>query len=182
MRLRDRNERECELNLLPFANDTPLVADSEENLKRLVQEFGRVCKRRILNVNVGKSKVMACSTSGAAGIIEVLLDGSELEVVDCFRYLEAQVAARGGVCEDVNSRVNEAAKVQGAMRCMWKVRSVGMSAKRRMYESIVVPTALYGSETWAPNARERRRRLDVMEMRSLSSTYVWCDSVGPGEK
>ena len=37
------------------------MADSEEKLCRLVSEFGRVCERRKLRVNVGKSKVMRCS-------------------------------------------------------------------------------------------------------------------------
>ena len=41
-----------EINLLLFAEDTALVADSEEKLCRLVSEFGRVCERRKLRVNV----------------------------------------------------------------------------------------------------------------------------------
>ena len=43
------------------ADDTALVADSEEKLCRLVSEFGRVCERRKLRLTVGKSKVMRCS-------------------------------------------------------------------------------------------------------------------------
>ena len=50
-----------EVNQLLFADDTALVADSEEKLCKLVSEFGRVCDRRKLRVNVGKSKVMSCS-------------------------------------------------------------------------------------------------------------------------
>ena len=45
------------INQLLFADDTTLLADSEEKLCRLVSEFGRVCERRKLKVNVGKSKV-----------------------------------------------------------------------------------------------------------------------------
>ena len=51
-----------EINQLLFADDTALVADSEEKLYRLVSEFGRVSDRRKLRVNVGKSKVMRCFT------------------------------------------------------------------------------------------------------------------------
>ena len=50
-----------EINQLLFADNTALVADSEEKLCRLVSEFGRVCGRRNLRVNVGKSTVMRCS-------------------------------------------------------------------------------------------------------------------------
>ena len=56
-----------EINQLLFPDDRALVADSEEKLCRLVSEFGRVCERRELRVNVGKSKVMKCSRYGNGG-------------------------------------------------------------------------------------------------------------------
>ena len=46
------------MNQLLFADDTVVVADSEEKLCQVVNEFGRVCKRRKLRVNVSKSKVV----------------------------------------------------------------------------------------------------------------------------
>ena len=49
-----------EINRPLFADDAALVADTEK-LCRLVSEFGRVCERRKLRVNIGKSKVMRCS-------------------------------------------------------------------------------------------------------------------------
>ena len=48
------------------------MADSEK-LYILVSEFGRVCERRKLIVNVGKSKVMRCSRCGNGGRIHVIL-------------------------------------------------------------------------------------------------------------
>ena len=57
----DGNDNEWELNHLLFADDTMMVADSERKLCQLVTEFGRVCERRKLVVNVGKSKVMRCT-------------------------------------------------------------------------------------------------------------------------
>ena len=50
-----------------FADDTALVADSEEKLYRLVSEFGRICKRKKLRVNVGKSKVMSAQVMEMGG-------------------------------------------------------------------------------------------------------------------
>ncbi len=47
-------------------------------------------------------------------------------------------------------------------------RALGMKAERRLYEGVVIPTALYGAETW--NVREsERNRLDVFETRCLGS-------------
>ena len=56
-----------EINQLLFADDTALVADSEEKLGRLVCEFGRVCERRKLRVNVGKGGVVRWSMYGDGG-------------------------------------------------------------------------------------------------------------------
>ena len=84
-----------------FADDTVLVADSEEKLCRLVSEFGRVCERRKLRVNVGKSNVLRCSRYGNGGRMHVRLNGNPLEEVDCFKYLGSQVAADAGYERDV---------------------------------------------------------------------------------
>ena len=62
-----------EINQLLFADDTALVADSEK-LCKLVSEFGRVCERRKLRVNVGKSKVLRCSSYGNGDQMHVILN------------------------------------------------------------------------------------------------------------
>ena len=56
-----------EINQLLFADDTALVADSEEKLCRLVSEFGRLCEKIKLRVNVGKSKVTSGLRYGNRG-------------------------------------------------------------------------------------------------------------------
>ena len=64
LELLSANGGRFEINQLLFAYDTALVADSEEKLCRLLSEFGMVCERRKLGVNVGKSKLMRCSRYG----------------------------------------------------------------------------------------------------------------------
>ena len=58
LELLNANGGRFEINQLLFADDTALVADSEDKLCRLVSEFGKVCERKKLRVNVCKSKVM----------------------------------------------------------------------------------------------------------------------------
>ena len=70
-----------EINQPLFADDTAIVADSEK-LCRLVCEFGRVCERRKLRVNVGKSKVMRCSRYGNGDRMHVTQNGEPLKEVD----------------------------------------------------------------------------------------------------
>ena len=64
LELLSANSGRFEINQLLFADDTALMADSEEMLCRLVSEFGIVCERRKLRVNVGNSKVIRCSRYG----------------------------------------------------------------------------------------------------------------------
>ena len=52
LELLSANGGRFEINQLLFADDTALVADSEEKLCRLISEFGRVCERRKLRVRV----------------------------------------------------------------------------------------------------------------------------------
>ena len=76
-----------ETNQPLFADDTALVADSHEKLFRFLSEFGRVSERRMLRVNVGKSKVMRCSRYGNGDRMHVILNGEPLEEMDCLKYL-----------------------------------------------------------------------------------------------
>ena len=102
-----------EINQLLSADDTALVPDSEDKLCRLVSEFGRVCGRRKLIVNVGNCKVMRCSRYGNGVRMHVILRGDPLEEVDCLKYLGSQVAADTGCERDVVHRMNEVHRAWG---------------------------------------------------------------------
>ena len=80
-------EEEWVLSQLLFADDTALVAESAEQLQCLVSEFERVCKQRKLRVNVNKSKVMSVEGNVEPSLLNVLLNGEIMEVVNSFKYL-----------------------------------------------------------------------------------------------
>ena len=124
------------------------MADSEEKLGRLVSEFGRVCERRKLRVNVGKSKVMRCSRYGNRDRMHVLLNGEPLEEVDCFQYLGSQVGADLGCERDVVHIINERYRAWGALESVLSNRGLGIKAKKCLDEGVILPTALYGAEAW----------------------------------
>ena len=168
LKLMDGNDNEWELNELLFADDTVVVADSEEKLCELVSEFGRVCERRKLRVNVGKSKVMRCTRNEDGGRLNVMLNGETLEEVDQFKYLGSIIVANGGVEADVGHRVNEGCKVSGALKGVIKNRGLGRNVKKVLYEKVVVPTVMYGSELWGMKETERQK-LNVFEMKCLRS-------------
>ena len=82
------------------------MADSDK-LDNLVSEFGRVCERRKLGVNAGKSTVIRSLRYGNWGQMHVKLNGKPLDKVDYFNYLGLQVAADGGCERDVVHTMNE---------------------------------------------------------------------------
>ena len=127
LELLSANGGRFEINQLLFADDTALVADSEGKLCRLVNEFGRVCERRKLRVNV-KSKVMRCSKYGYGDLIHVILNSELLEEVDCFKYLGSQVAADGECERDVVHRTNEGYRAWGALKSVLSNRGLGIKA------------------------------------------------------
>ena len=151
-----------------FVDDTVVVADSERKLFQLVNEFGRVCERRKLRVNVGKSKVMRCTRNEDGARLNVMLNGEALDEVDQFKYLGSVIAANGGVEADVRHRVNEGCRVLGALKGVMKNRGLGMNVKKVLYEKVVVPTVMYGSESWGMKVTERQK-LNVFEMKCLRS-------------
>ena len=150
---------------------------TERKLCQLVTEFGRVCERRKLRVNVGISKVMRCTRSEDDARLNVMLNGEALEV-DQFKYLGSVIAATGGVEADVRHRVNEGCKVLGALKGVMRNRGLGMNVKKVLYEKVAVPTVMYGSESWGMKVTERQK-LNVFEMKCLRSMtgVSWLDRV-----
>jgi hypothetical protein len=87
-----------------------------------------------------------------------------MEEVDCFRYLRVDIDRDGVMKSEMKDRVTEGEKVSGVLRKIWNGEGMSRDAKRSMYEGIVVPTLLYGTEVWLTNS-EDRRRMGVMEMK-----------------
>ena len=118
------------LSQLLFADDTALMAESAEQLQCLVTEFGRVCKRRKLRINVNKRKVMCIERNEKPTPLNITLNGERIEVVNSFKYLGLCFSRDGGVKEDVSIRVGEGMKTFGAMKCVWSCRSVSLNVKK----------------------------------------------------
>ena len=133
-----------------------------------MSDFGRVCEIRKLRVNVGKSKVMRCSTYGNGYRMHVILNGEPLEEVNCFKYLGSQVAADGGCERDVLHRMNERYRAWRALKSILSNRGLGIKAKKCPYEGVIVPTALNGAEEWGKRSAEKME-VSVLEMKCLRS-------------
>src|ERR1700755_3177614 len=169
IRLRSR-EGEWEVNVLLFADDAVLVAESGEKLRMLVKEFVRECASKGLRVNSAKSKVMRIGGGNEAIRGEewegVEVGGEKYEEVEEFKYLGMLVEGKGGMDGEIKNRVMEGMKVMGGLREVWKKGRISKEIKVRMFESMCLPSAMYGCETWVMNA-QFRKRLEVFEMKGL---------------
>ena len=161
-----------EINQLLFADDTALVVDSEEKLCRLVSEFGRVCKKIKLSVNVGKSKVMRCSRCGKGGRVQGILNSEPLQEVECFKYLGLQAAADGECESDVVHGTNDGYIAWGVLKSVLSNRGLGIKAKKcqYLYEGVIVPTALYRADALGMRSAERMK-VNVLKMKCLRSLF-----------
>ena len=100
--------------------------------------------------------------------MHVILNGEPLEEVDCLMYLGLQVAADGGCERDVVHRMNEGNRAWGALKSVLSNRRLGIKAKMRLYEGVIVPTALYGADARGMRSAERWK-VNVVEIKCLIS-------------
>ena len=95
LRLLDQRGNNWKVNQLLYADDTMLLGYSKENIQRLLNEFDNVCERRILKMNVGKSKMLVCGKSRREGHLN--LKREVLKDIDAFKYLVVIVSKNGGL-------------------------------------------------------------------------------------
>ena len=90
-----------------------------------------------------------------------------LESVEVVKYLGVMISGDGRMEEEIRSRIGKAARVTGVLNePVWKRKELSRRTKLRVYNAIVVPTLVYGSETWVLNKQQELAILAV-EMRVL---------------
>lgn len=109
---------ECESGAVCIIYVKALVNDSEGRLRKLTDEFGRMCKRRKVRVNESKSKLMNCTRMMDDKKMNLTINGKLFEEVNCFKYLKSYIAVDRGT-DEVKHRMN-IAKVCGGMKNVFK--------------------------------------------------------------
>ena len=69
--------------------------------------------------------------------------------MDKFKYLGVMISTDGGMGEEVAHRILEGRKVWGTMEKLWQENVISREVKRELYERVVIPAVVYGSETWS---------------------------------
>ena len=95
----------------------------------LFYSIEKVCKRRKLKINVGKSKVMKMSDTGEKDNLRIKVKEKIMEEVDTFQYLRVDFASNGRMDAELNIYM-EVRKCAGVLKSVWKNRNVSMETKR----------------------------------------------------
>ena len=152
---------------LLYADDLVLRGESEESLRRLVEGFGRVCKRRGLKVNGEKSKVMVVSRENVQ--CRIMLDGEILEQVSEFKYLGYVMNEKGTDDAECNRKVSNGRKMAGAIKTLVNAKGLDIECTRVLHEAMLVQALMYGSEVmvWEKKYRTKVQAVQMDNLRGM---------------
>ena len=126
-----RRGQERKADFLLFADDSSLVADSEEGLWQLLRVFGYVCKKKKLKMNVSKRKVVRICGHSEENAVKVNLNGRKMEEVKTYRNLGIDILNDGRMSEEIDHWVGEAKKTDGTLMSLWKKEAYVLGSKSR---------------------------------------------------
>ena len=145
------------INNLRYADDTTLMAESEEELKILLMKVKVESEIVGLRLNIQKTKIMA---SGPITSWEI--DG---ETVSDFIFLGSRITADGDCSHEIKRCLLLGRKVMTNLESRLKSRDITLPTKVRLVKAMVFPVVMYGCESWTVKKAERQR-IDAFEL--------WC--------
>ena len=148
------------INNLRYADDTTLMAESEEQLKSFLMKVKVESEKVGLKLNIQKTKIMA---SGPITSWEI--EGETLETVADFVFLGSKITAYGDCSREINRRLLLGKKVMTNLDSILKSRDITLSTKIHLVKAMVFPVVVYGCESWTIKKAEHRR-IDAFEL--------WC--------
>ena len=135
------------INNLRCADDTTLMAESEEELKSLLMKVKVENEKVGLKLNIQKTKIMA---SGPITSWEI--DG---ETVSDFIFLGSKITADGDCSHEIKRRLLLGRKVMSNLDSIFKSRDITLPTKVRLVKAMVFPVVMYGCESWTVKKAER---------------------------
>ena len=140
------------INNLRCADDTTLMAESEEELKGLLMKVKEESKKVGLKLNIQKTKIMA---SGPITLWEI--DGETVETVSDFILGGSKITEDGDCSLEIKRRLLLGRKVMTNLGSVLKSRDITLPAKVRLFKAMVFPVVMYGCESWTVKKAECRR-------------------------
>ena len=131
------------INNLRYADDTTLMAESEEELKSFLMKVKDESEKVGLKLNIQKTKIMA---SGA--ITSWQIDGETVEAVTDFISGGSKITADGDCRHEIKRRFLLERKVMTNLDSILKSRDITLSTQVHLVKAMVFPVVMYGCESW----------------------------------
>ena len=138
--------RNININNLRYADDTTLMAESEEVLKSLLMKVKEENEKVGLKLNIQKMKIMASSP-----ITSWQIDG---ETVADFIFLGSKITADGDCNHEIKRCLLLGRKVMTYLDSILKSRDITLPTKVHLVKAMVFPVVMYGCESWTVKKAE----------------------------
>ena len=148
------------INNLRYADDTTLMAESEEELKSLLMKVKEESEKVGLKLNIQKTKIMASSP-----ITSWEIDGETVEKVSDFILGGSKITANGDCSHEIKRRLLLGRNVMTNLDSILKSRDITLPIKVCLVKAMVFPVVMYGCESWTVKKAERRR---------IATFELWC--------
>ena len=135
------------INNLRYADDTTLMAESEEELKSLLMKAKEESEKVGLKLNIQKTKIMASSP-----ITSWQIDG---ETVADFTFLGSKITVDGDCSHEIKRCLLLGRKFMNNLEIILKNRDITLSTKVHLVNAMVFPVVMYGCESWTIKKAER---------------------------
>ena len=129
------------INNLRYADDTTLMAESEEELKSVLMKVKEESEKTGFKLNIQKTKIMASSP-----ITSRQIDGETVETVSDFIFLGSKITADGDCSREIRRRLLLGRKVMTNLDSILKSRDITLPTKVRLVKAMVFPVVIYGCE------------------------------------
>jgi hypothetical protein len=148
------------VNNLRYADDTTLMAETEEDLRSIILKIKEKSEQSGLLLNIKKTKIMSTTN-----LERFTLNDEEIEVVDNFTFLGVMIRKDGECEREIYRRIAMGKAAMSKLLKIMKDRDITRATKIRMVKALVYPVMMYGCETWTIRKKERKR---------IDSFELWC--------
>ena len=130
-----------------YADDTVIIAETEEELQQLVDIVVRESENKGFYLNGSKSFTMVFSKSTVIPTCNIMIHGSSLEQVNSFIYLGSMFTSDGRCGQDVQWKIGISRSAFASLEKVLKSIDIKLQLRIRVLECDVCSTLFYGSET-----------------------------------
>ena len=127
------------INNLRYADDTTLMAESEEELKSLLMKVKKESEKVGLKLNIQKTKIMA-----SGPITSWQIDGETMEAVRDFILGGSKITADGDCSHEIKRCLLLGRKAMTNLDSILKSRYITLATKVRLVKAVVFPVVMYG--------------------------------------